>query len=195
MPRNFSFNLRQIARDPKTAVRTVLGVLLAANLLAAFFVYQTPGGSVDSLDSDISQARKDVAAKQQALVRLRAIAAKSAVARKAGDQFLTDHFLDRRTAYSALETDLAEAAKSSGVKPRERSYDYEPIEGSTSLGMVTITANYEGTYADLVEFVYAMDRSKRLLILDSLAAQPQQGLGVLNITVKLNAFFREGGLS
>ncbi|HPT26638.1 MAG TPA: hypothetical protein PLZ95_09485 [Bryobacteraceae bacterium] len=195
MPRSFSFDLRQIAREPKKAVRVVLGVLLAANLAAAFFVYQTPGGSLDSLESEIGQARRDLVMKQQALERLRAIAAKSAVARQAGDGFLTSHFLDRQTAYSTLETDLGDAAKSSGVKTRERSYGYEPIEGSESLGMVTITANYEGTYADLVEFIHALDGSKRLLIIDSLAAQPQQGSGVLNITIKLNAFFRDGGLS
>lgn len=195
MPRSFSFEWRQIVREPKTAVRAVLGFLLAANLVAMFFVYQTPGGSLETLESDIAQARRDLIMKQQALERLKSIAAKSAVARQAGDSFLTSHFLDRQTAYSTLETDLGDAAKLAGVKARERSYGYEPIEGSESLGMVTITANYEGTYADLVEFVHALDRSKRLLIIDSLAAQPQQSGGVLNITIKLNAFFRDGGLS
>ena len=195
MPKSFSFEWRKIVRDPKSALRMVLGVLLAANVVAAFFAYQTPGGSLDSLENEIGQARRDLAARQQALMRLRTIAGKSTVARQAGDKFLNEYFLDRRTAYSTMETDLAEAAKSAGVKARERSYSYEPVEGSESLGMVTVTANYEGTYADLVEFVYAMDRSKRLLIIDSLAAQPQQSLGVLNITVKLNAFFRDAGVS
>lgn len=195
MPRSFSFDWKRIVREPQAAVRAVLGVLLVANLAALFFVYQTPGGSLESLESNIAQARKDLIMKQQSLERLKAIAAKSAVAREAGDGFMSSHFLDRQSAYSTLETDLGEAAKSSGVKARERSYGYEPIEGSASLGMVTITANYEGTYADLVEFVHALDRSKRLLIIDSLAAQPQQGAGVLNITIKLNAFFRDGGLS
>jgi type IV pilus assembly protein PilO len=195
MPRSFNFDWKSVTRDPKQAVRAVLGFLLLANLVAAFFVFQPLGGSVASLDGDISQARRDLAAKQQALIRLRAIAGKSAVAREAGDTFMQSHFLDRESAYSTLESDLGSAAKASGVKARERSFAYEPIEGSDTLGMVTVTANYEGTYADLVEFVYAMDRSKRLLIIDSLAAQPQQGGGVLNITIKLNAFFRGGGLS
>ncbi|MBE0659699.1 MAG: hypothetical protein IH602_18545 [Bryobacteraceae bacterium] len=194
MPRSFNFDWKSVARDPKQAVRAMLGFLLLANLVAAYFVFQPLGGSVESLDGDISQARRDLAAKQQALIRLRAIAAKSAVARDAGDTFMQSHFLDRQSAYSTLETDLASAAKASGVKARERSFAYEPIEGSDTLGMVTVTANYEGTYADLVEFVYALDRTKRLLIIDSLAAQPQQGGGVLNITLKLNAFFRDGGL-
>jgi hypothetical protein len=183
MPRSFNLDWRSVARDPKQAVRAALGVLLLANLVAAYFVIQPLGGSVETLDGDISQ------------VRLRAIAGKSAVARQAGDAFMQSYFLDRQSAYSTLESDLASAAKSAGVRTRERSYAYEPIEGSDTLGMVTITANYEGTYADLVEFVYALDRAKRLLIIDSLAAQPQQGGGVLNITVKLNAFFRDGGLS
>jgi Tfp pilus assembly protein PilO len=191
MPRSFSVDWKSIGRAPKSTARAVLGVLVAANLGAAWFVFHTPGGSLDQLESDITQARKMLVVRQQALERLRKIADKSDLARKDGDKFLDQYFLARRTAYSTLEVELADAAKAAGIKAKERSFQYQPVEGSDTLGMVTITANFEGTYADLIQFVNQIDRSERLLIIDSLAAQPLQGQSVLAINMKLNAFFRE----
>jgi type IV pilus assembly protein PilO len=59
--------------------------------------------------------------------------------------------------------------------------------------MLTITANYEGAYADLLHFVHEVDRSPRLLIIESLNAAPLQGGGQLSISMKLESFVREDG--
>jgi len=67
------------------------------------------------------------------------------------------------------------------------------VEGTENLGMMTITANYEGTYADLVKFVNLIDRSKRFLIIDNIQAAPQQQGGKLVSRFKINAFVRETG--
>lgn len=194
MPRSFSslsIDWRRVARDPKAAVRAVLGVLLLANLIAAWFVFQTPGGSLESLESDVLTAQRTLAARQAALEGAQRAVDLAAKANESGGQFLGTYFLARRTAYSTLLAELEEAAAKAGIKPRDRSYNYEPVEGSEDLGMLTINANYEGTYGDLIQFVNAIDRSKRLLIIDQLAAQPQQQAGGLVVNVKLNAFFRE----
>ncbi|MCK7506004.1 MAG: GspMb/PilO family protein [Desulfobacterales bacterium] len=195
MPRSFSIDWRRSAARPEHGRPRGRGGVARGHARRRVFRLPDPGrvgGFAGGRHRAGAPRHRRAAAGADA--RLRAIAAKSAVALEAGDKFLNEYFLNRQTAYSTLETDLADAAKSAGVKPRERTYAYEPIEGSETLGMVTVTANYEGTYADLVEFVYALDRSNWLLIVDSLAAQPQAGPGVLNITIKLNAFFREGGL-
>jgi Tfp pilus assembly protein PilO len=194
MRRSFSpltIDWRRLTREPKTAVRAVLGVLLLANLIAAWFVFETPGGSLDSLESEILAAQRTLAARQAALAGAERAAALAAKASESGGQFLNSYFLGRRTAYSTLLAELEDAAAKAGIKPRDRSYNYEPIEGSEDLGMLTITANYEGTYADLIQFVNAIDRSRRLLIIDQLAAQPQPQAGALAVNLKLNAFFRE----
>ena len=70
-------------------------------------------------------------------------------------------------------------------------YNEEEVEGSSELAMLSITAGYEGTYADLLHFLHELDRANRLVIIESLAASPQQGSGVLNITLRLNTFIRE----
>jgi Tfp pilus assembly protein PilO len=59
--------------------------------------------------------------------------------------------------------------------------------------MLIVTANYEGSYADLVQFVNALDRSGRLLIVESLTATPQQSGGTLSVAMRLNAFVQDDG--
>lgn len=180
-------------RDPRHAVRLALGVLLAANLAAAWFVFHPPGGSVESLEEEIAAARRQLAARQQAVARLKAQVDRALAAREEGERFLRDYFLPRQHAYSLLEIELANAARRSGVRPKERTISYEPIEGSDTLGTLVINANFEGTYADLIELLSAIDRSKRLLILEQLQAAPQQSGATLAMTLKLNAFIRMEG--
>lgn len=57
--------------------------------------------------------------------------------------------------------------------------------------MMTIVANYEGTYTDTMKFVNQLDKSPRFLIIDSMVAAPQTGGAVLNVTIKLNTFVKE----
>jgi hypothetical protein len=180
-----------ILREPKKLVRIVLGVLLLANLVAAYFVIRPLGGSLDDQERQIVSLRKQIAAKQQTTVKLKTVVAKVDTARAEGDKFLGGYFIPRRSAYSTLAIELGKAAQAAGVKPKEHSLSYELIEGSDTLGMLTINANYEGTYADLIAFVNLLDRSDKLLIIDALQAQPQQGSQMLTIGLKMNAFLRE----
>lgn len=193
MPRNSDTAWKAWLSEPRHAVRLVLGVLLAANLAAAWFAFHTPGGSVEDLERELAGKRRQLAARQQAVERLRQQVARTEAAREAGEAFLRDFFLPRQHAYSLLEIELANAARRSGVRPRERNISFEPIEGSDTLGVLNINANFEGTYADLIEFLYAIDQSRRMLILEQLQASPQQSGATLAMTLKMNAFIRMEG--
>jgi len=201
MRRNFSVSahidwrrfLRREAWDRATVLRVALGTLVAANVAAGWFVFHPPGGSLEDLEGQIVAARQQIAARQQSIQRLRRTSDKTVQARLAGDEFLEQYFLPRRHAYSMLLTELDRASKASGIKPKDHTYSYEAVEGSDTLGMLTITANFEGTYADLVGFVNQVDRAQRLVIMEALQAQPVQGSPVLAITIKLDAFFRFDG--
>ena len=192
-----SFDWRRLlprgSADRLPMLRIAIGTLVAANLAAAWFVFNPPGGSLEDLDSQIVATRQQLIARQSSIARLHRTMDKTAQARLAGDAFLSQYFLPRRHAYSRLEVELGEAAAAAGIKDKGRSYSYEPVEGSDTLGMLTITAHYEGTYADLILFLNRVDRAKRLLILESLQAQPVQGTPLLAMDMKLNAFFRFDG--
>jgi Tfp pilus assembly protein PilO len=195
LPANLDWRrfLRPGSLDRPTVVRIVLGTLLAANVAAAWFVFHPPGGSLEDLQSQIATTRLQIVARQKSIERLNRTSDKTAQAKLAGEQFLDQYFLPRRHAYSLLEIELGSAAKAANLRVKERTFSYEPVEGSDTLGMLTITANFEATYADLISFVNQVDRAKRLIIMESLNAQPVQGSQVLAINMKLDAFFRFEG--
>ena len=189
MPRNFSARFR----DPKFVVRTILGALLALNLIAAALVLFPPGGSAEDLDRDFTSLQSQVQSRKATLERTRQHVASVEKGRAEGDQFLSEYFLPSRSHVSELFSALEAAAAQSKIKPKEQAIAAEPVEGSDSLSMLTITAAYEGTYADLMRFVHEIDRSPRLLIIESLNAAPQQGGGPLTVSMKMETFVRDSG--
>lgn len=196
MRRNFE-QLRQgiaaqaASRDPRFWVRAALGTLLALNLIAFWLVVSPPGGSVEQLEAELVTKRAELVQRKAALERARQNLARVEMSREQDRKFQEQFFTDRRVASSTFVAELSKAALESGLKPREHTFLFDPVEGSDTLSMMTITAAYEGTYADLLKAIHRLDRSPRFLILDSLTASPQQGTGMLNVTIKLNAFVKE----
>jgi hypothetical protein len=180
-------------RDPKLLVRAGLGLLVGANLVAAALVLFPIGGSAEDLEHQLASLQSQVRTRQSLLESTRQHVDAVQKGRSEGEEFLSGYFLSRRTAYSTLLSELEAAAKESQIKPREHAYATDPIEGSDSLSMMTITANYEGTYSDLMHFVHEIDHSPRLLIIEALNAAPQQGTNTLVVNMKLETFVREDG--
>ena len=185
-----NFNLRG-----KSWLPLALGVLGVANLVAGALILFPPGGSADEVEQQLASLRLQVASRRMQLARTREHVAAVEKGRAEGDRFLSDSFLARRTAYATLLTELLAAADQSKIKPKEHAYSTDPIEGSDTLSRMIITANFEGTYANLMRFVHEIDRSRRMLIIESMNAAPQQGSGTLSINMKMDAFVREDGSS
>jgi len=185
--------LNRFGKDPRVVVRAVLGLLLVANLAAAVFVFRPWGGSPEDLQRRLSELRTDVRQRAETVQRLRTLVETVEKTHNEADGFMGKYFLDDRTAYSTVLTELSDLAQQAGIKQKEHSFTTEPIEGSDTLSMMVITGYYEGTYSDLVQFVNRLDRSDRFITIESLQATPQQSQGILNVIVKLNVFVRGGG--
>ena len=177
--------------DLKRKIRIVLGILLALNLIALGLVLFPPGGSADELEGQLVSLQSQVAQKRALLERTRLNVTAIQKAAGEGDEFLGNYFLARRTADSALLAALTVAANKAQIKERDRAQTTEPIEGSDALSMMTITANYEGSYRNLMSFIGELDRSGPLLIIESLSAAPQQGSNILAVSMKIDAFIRD----
>lgn len=175
----------------KTAVHAVLGGLLLLNVVAAVLVFRPLGGSPEELNVQLRLLTNQVNQRKATLARLRTVASKVEKSRAEGNAFLNGFFLSERSAYLTVLEELNRIVKDTKIKLKEHTFTSEPIEGSADLSMLTISGNLEGTYTDLLEFVNRLDRSKYLIILESLQAQPQQAAGMLNVNVKLNTFVRE----
>ena len=162
------------------------------NLVAGWFVWHPLGGSAADLEQEAANLRSQLVQRRSILQKTRLNVTKVESGRAEGDQFMQGYFLSRRTAAATIIGELSAAARESKIRTKVHSFNEEPIEGTDTLNMMIITGEYEGTYADLIAFVNRIDRSPRLLIIESLTASPQQGTnGLLNIGVKLDAFVRE----
>jgi len=188
MPR--SFNIRARLKDRRVQVRAGLGVLLAANLLAAVFVFHPFGGSVADLAREMRSKQQSLAQQMQRLERTRGLVAKVQQAKTEGDKFLDECTMDRRSAFSSVLGDVDKMAVDSGMKPKESQYALEPVEGSDTIQRMMISQNFEGSYESLAKLVNLLDKSPRFLIIESMQAQPQAS-GGLSLTLRLDAFVRE----
>ena len=192
MRSNFKFNLS--LQSPADYARLVIGVLVALNLVAAYFVLRPPGGSPDELRGEVRDLTSQLRQKRAVLERTRVFVSKIQSGRQEGDEFLSQYFLPSGKAYSIVLSELIDLAKDAQMKPKESTYSMEPIEGSDTLSTMTISQNLEGTYPQLIHFINALDKSSRMLIVESLQATPQSS-GPLNVVLKLQTYVREEGMS
>src|SRR5437773_6754146 len=183
-------------KDPRVSVRAALGALLLLNIVAALILFKPWGGSADDLERRIALMQQQLPQQKAALETTRALVKKVEKARGEGDKFMAEYMLNGRTAFSNILGELDQAAAHVTLKPKESQYAVEPIDGSDTLGMMTISASYEGAYANLTKFINELDRSKRFVIIDSLQAAPQPVGTVVNVTFKLKTFVKDetGGM-
>jgi hypothetical protein len=192
MLRNFSWNVWP-PNNPAALLRLGVGLLVAANLVAGYFVLRPIGGSPDELRQQALEMRVQIHQQQNALDRMRLLTGKVEVGRGEGDQFMSKYFLPRRTAYSVILGELDQVAEQAKVTTKERAFHIEPVEGSDTLEMMQITYNFEAGYAELIRFVNQVDKADRLLVMEGLNATPQQGAAKLNVMLKLDTFVIEDG--
>jgi hypothetical protein len=110
-------------------VRTVLGVLVAANLVAAALVLFPPGGSAEDLTRQLGGLETQSLKQRANLERSQQHASAVERGRVEGDQFLGEYFLESRTAFSTLLSEMDAAATQSKIVQRETAYSLDPIEG------------------------------------------------------------------
>src|SRR6516225_6454661 len=103
-------------KNSSQIIRIVLGALLALNLIAAGLVMFPPGGSAETLQREMAALQSQVAQGKARLERSREHVAAVEKGREEGDQFLASYFLERRTAYSTLLSEISEAAIKSKIK-------------------------------------------------------------------------------
>lgn len=198
MPRNFKKSGQAPAsggqRTPARTARLVLGVFVALNLIAAGLVLYPPGGSAESLEQQLITLQTEVAAGRVRLERTRTQASSVEKGRSEADEFLKTYFVPRRELPSTLLAELNQIADRAMIRDRGSAYIIEKIEGSDNLNMLTITANFEGTYRNLLDFVRQVDRSENFLIIESLNAAPQPNSNMLTVAMKMEAFVRDDGM-
>lgn len=176
--------------------RTVLAVLGALALLDAGFyaaaVRPAQRGD-EAARARIDRLARQVAVSRRGFEEVVAAAERIEQAESAGTELALEIALPRRSAFSALLTELGAAAEAAGVQIRETSYGLETIEGSEGYGILAVDANFRGRYESLVQLLYHLDRSELFFVISSLAATPRDGAssGDLRINMRFDTFVRD----
>lgn len=201
MARNFSLPWKGMTvKDPRVVMRAIMGILLAANLAGAVIAFKPFGGSAEDLRRQTEMLRARLARAEANLATTKKLVQKVQGARSDGDQFMTKYVVDRRTMASTVLAELNKLAGEAGIKAGTQAFSQEPIEGSDSISMLSISAGFEGSYASLAKLVNLLDRSPRFLIIENMvAAAPQgqtgqaagQGDKALNVTLRIDTFVRD----
>ncbi len=179
-------------KEPRALVRGGLGLLLAANLVAAAFAFHLVGVSPEALKQQLTIARTQLQAEQMKLKRSRSLTANMDKGKTESAHFIASYFSSRRYTYSTIESEIREDSKTAGMAMKEATFGTpEPIIGSDDLEMLTVSVNFEGGYSQLVKLVNLLDRSPRFILIESLQiAAPPKG-EIYSVTFKLNAFIRD----
>jgi Tfp pilus assembly protein PilO len=195
-----SFNLDTLLGEPgpRRTVKLVLAGLALFDLLFYLFGIGPLSQSDRERRSEVEVLHRQVRERSAQVVKLDATVKKIETAGNLGNKLLTGITLPRRDAYSTIVSTLDDAAEKAQVQLRDRALNVDPIQGSDTLSMLTVTQSLEGSYEDLVKFLNLLDRSPRFIIIESLGAAPQQSgprqqnTKLLNVQLKLDTFMREG---
>jgi hypothetical protein len=193
MPRNFKLAMPAAGSlsDPKVLVRLCLGLLLAANLIAAGFAFHVFDASPEALQQRLAGALSQRQADQARLLKRRALTANIDRGKTDGERFLDTYMTGRRTTYSTVVTELNDTSKAAGMEKFSANISLNAIPGSDDLDMMSITLNVEGKYGQLVKFINLIDRSQRFLIIESLTVTPRAKSDVLTVNIKLDTFVKD----
>ena len=137
------------------------------------------------LEERIALRRKSLADTEQIAQRLDRADAE-------GQELVRQITLDRRSAFSALLSEIGRAAGESGVEVRETAYEMESVDGSDNYGILSINANFRGRYENLVKLLNLLDRSELFFIIGSLGASPRAdgNASELQINMRVDTFVR-----
>ncbi len=195
MPRSFNWSeaIGAAGRTVQLRLKLACGTLAVLNAVALFLYLVPPGGTREELTQQGVQLRNRIAAARLQTTLLATTSTKVEAGSTQSYNFENLYFLPKRTAYERVIGEIQRMAKASGMQERDVVFSEEPIEGTADLSLLSATANYAGAYASLLRFLYEVDRSPMLLMLDTLNAAPQPKNGEINTSIRFQAIVTEGG--
>ena len=193
MPRNFDWLIATSGskRGPRFWLQVTGATLALLNGAALFFYLDPPGGSRNQLAEEGMQVRNQIIATRVKAMKMKTASAKVQLSNTESSDFASKYFLPKRLAYAAVIAEIQRMAKASGLQERDAVFTEEPIEGTADLSILNSTANYEGSYANLMQFVYQVDQSPMLLMLENLQAAPQQKGGQIATSIHFQTIVQE----
>src|SRR6185437_6894890 len=165
-----SLSPKNLARGVRFWLQTLVGILAVSNAVALFLYFDPPGGSRAELTSQSERLRFSINAAKAQGARLKKVSTQVQLGSQQAVDFQSHYILPKRLAYESIMGEIQRMAQASNLTERDGQMTEEPIEGTADLSLITNAVNFEGSYDSLMRFLYAVDRSPQLLMLDTLIA-------------------------
>lgn len=174
-------------RDVRTQVLGVAGVLLLLSLGAIGVLLSPAGRSRGAREQEYERLRLEKIEKTRAAVPVLGMDKKIEAAREEETQFDRERLAQH---YSTMSEQLSHIAGDAGVKVSTVKYD-EHMDKSTPAGFdpIGITIQVQGTYAQDMRFINAVERQKMMLLIDGVSFGGMQG-DTLTVSVHLSTYLR-----
>jgi hypothetical protein len=170
------------------AVLVVLDVALIALIMSPSIRPSSARQQWTALEAELAQKRTQT-------IPALDMDKKLAEAREQIAQFYSRDFAGR---YSEISLALSKAADESHVEVANIKYDNKANEGKQppaggKLTQVALSLDLAGNYENEIRFINSLERSKLLLVIDSINLAESQGGGV-RLSLKLETYLRTAGL-
>lgn len=194
MVKRFNFKLPSLPRKKSELngrLRLAVGLLAVCNVVATYLCLNPPGGTRGQITAEVAQLNNQLAVARHQSSHLRTVSQNVQLGRKQAFDFQAAAVLPKRTAYGRVISELQGMSKSAGLQIRDAVFADEPIEGTSDLSLLSVTANYQGTYDNLMQFLHEADHSSILLMLDNLQAAQQDKGDQINVAIRFQTVIRD----
>lgn len=181
-------------RSRRRITQGLLAVMVLVDVLFFSLALKPAGQRAREQREAFERLRNDLQSRRETLVRLRKIAGNIGDARGQDMEFYQEKFLPKPTGFSIIMEEVDRLAQANKVRKGAVSYGLAEVRGRPELNQVEINTTVEGDYANIVQFVNQVERSRLFLIIDNISvagggAVPGQSR-VVRLTLRLVTFFR-----
>jgi len=172
----------------KRSVGIALGLLLLADVALIAFLWNASRQGPDALRAQRNQLSLQAKLLRADLKRGEAIRASLPQVGDDCDAFYHESFLDEKTGYSQIESDLDSIAQKANVKTPALSFKQAPIEGR-GVTEISIKTAVDADYPSVIQFINGLERSKNFYLVDDLrlaSATP----GTIQLEIEMHTYFR-----
>lgn len=179
--------------DTRRKLRTAIAVLVAVNLLAiAALVYMLVRGT-SALPSEFQSLHEQVQQRKAITVPPEVVDKRIAEAREQIAHFYENRFPNNSS--DIFET-LGRVAKDNRVRLNQASYKVNDQVELPAVHLIEIGATLNGSYADAMKFINALEREKMFFVIDNVGLREQQaggqqgGGGAVQLNIQIETYLR-----
>jgi Tfp pilus assembly protein PilO len=174
-------------QSSRRKLKIAIGVMLAADVIAAAVLFSPLVGSADSRRNQINELRAELTKRNHEVAPLRGMDKKIVVAKGEISAFYKDRFAAKD---SDLTNELGKLATENGVHILTAHYREEDPE-SSGIVPIEIQGSFSGDYLQLVRFINTLERSKMFFEVDGVDLAGESS-GPVKLGITIHSYLRSG---